>query len=380
MNIKELFIKKNSEGIIRLNHASFGYSPEIILKAVKELNDLQDINYNSFFHEKLFPKMEESNKYLAKILSCDEKNCVYTKNTSASVQTVLNSFAKAQRKRKIHIEKIVSSNHEYSSIDIMTQEFAKEFNLKTVKINIGRLSSSETVEKIVEAVGEDTLLILPYITSPWAELLDIKSILSYIPENAFVIIDAAHYMADGLIDTDIYKRAFLATSLHKWNFFHRSCGALCVPDVYKDMVYPNVASWYYNDAEMFKRFSWQGTENLTNTLIGKEVYDFHNILYKEYSWDKGLKLKKYALSQLENFDNIQYIEKNRDVSNMLSFYINIDKENMYDLKAQAIKEGIEIWLGEADGRFVMRLSFAPYVLEEDLRYFFYFLRRYFNGK
>lgn len=175
------------------------------------------------------------------------------------------------------------------------------------------------------------------------------------------LVDCAHTF--GSLPIESNPNTILCFSLHKWGCFPLGAGALYVPAGFRDIVYPLVTSWHYHSADFAERFSWAGTQNTSNILTAPVVKEFHTDLNE--NWDGGKEMKEYLEGDLSSLSCLAKVSSD-SIHNMVSYEILKPDQDINHLKQKLAENGVEVWLGEANAKHLIRLSTAPYVTFADI--------------
>ncbi|MDO5720168.1 MAG: aminotransferase class V-fold PLP-dependent enzyme, partial [Actinomycetaceae bacterium] len=273
------------EHYTNLNHGSFGVCPLPVSRHVRSISDSHQISFGKFRSERLDNLLIASRKALSGILGTNYENLVYVRNASEALQTAVNAVKIMGEQGSLYLKRIVTTNHEYSSTNELLSDLAATLEIPLIIVNISHRSREAVTTALLEQAGDCSLVLVSHITSPWAERLDIDSLAGQLPLSSVLIVDAAHSPGCSPIGREVYERAFVAMSLHKWGFFPLGTGALSTPSDYHNFTKPVVCSLYHNQSYA-KRFSWVGTDNYLNYLVGETVADWFNML-TEKNWDFG---------------------------------------------------------------------------------------------
>ncbi len=357
-NLKKLFPSSNK---VRMNHGSFGLSPLMIEEELNKLRNKYERDFLEYFENKLFDDYEAAKKSLAKLINCPVEGLGFLRNATHGLETALSSISRAVSRNLIKVSKIITTNHEYSSTQIMLKDYAEILKVPLIEIEIDNLLTAEITEKILKEANSSALLVMSHITSPWSEEIDIASIIKKSDASCNFIIDAAHTLGSLTIDEIVFERAIISFTLHKWAYFPRGTGALYVPQKLRKLIKPLVHSWFYNE-DFEKRFFWVGTENLFPYLVAGKVLEFHQILKQE--WDKGKELKAYLLATFEEFKWMKPVKANEGISNMAAW--TFESGEVLASKKKFLKDGYEIWLGKAGKDSVLRISLPPYITKNEI--------------
>lgn len=358
-------INKNNfdnKKITRLNHGSFGKTPEIIKKAYMDKYLEFDNNYSYFYHYETERLLDESLEYLSKIISYPKENLVFTNNETESLSIVINSIICSVLNKDIVIKRIVTTNHEYRSSNIALRFLSKTLKLPLIEIDINALNKKDAADKISNEIRNNDLVLLSQITSPWAEEVLISDIVKK-KVDCLYILDASHIKPFVKVDKLVIDKCIVCFTLHKWLDFPRGTGALYVPEFLKKIIRPSIYSYYYED-DFQKSFQWLGTRNFYQSLLGKEVYEYLSGLNGNASYID--ELYNYLICKTSSIDRMIRIEANKDLKYMVSWKINISKDKFLNLKEKMKKYNIEVWFNEANNEYILRISLSLYNTKEDI--------------
>lgn len=229
------------EGVVFLNHGSFGPTPACVLQAREKIQREHAANPMDFFLRKMEPMLDEACEQLARFLNCPADNLVFVTNATAAMNII------AENLPLQHGDEVLITDHGYGAVTRVWGHYCQKAGAKTV---LARLPEPvDTVEGIIETILEKVtprtkLLVIDHITSPTATIFPVAEITRRARERGLLVaIDGPH--AVGMVDVDLQAIDcdFYAASCHKWVSAPLGSGFLYVRSRFKQGLRPNVVSW-----------------------------------------------------------------------------------------------------------------------------------------
>lgn len=271
------------EEITFLNHGSFGATPVKILEKQTELRNLIEKEPVKFFVRDYEEYYEKARISLSNIIGAPSGNIVFVPNATTGVNTALRSIPIKKN------EEIIVTTQEYNACRNALTFIADEkgVKVKEVFLPFPLKSSSEVVEKLVEAVTDKTrYLLIDHIVSQTALLLDIRTIVKEMKKRGVeTIVDGAHSIGQVPININDITPAYFTSNCHKWLCAPKGSAFLYVRDDFQKFTKPLIISHGANSqrtdkSRFFLEFLWVGTDDPTQFFIIPYVIDFLNSLFK----------------------------------------------------------------------------------------------------
>ena len=255
------------EGVLHLNHGSFGATPAVVLEAQQRVRSRMEANPTRYFlggeyqHE-----LDSARRAVAGFVGGDEAGLVFVNNATAGVNAVLRSLEPALASG----DEILVTDHEYNACRNAAEVSASRTGARvaTVRVPFPLESPEQAVDAVLAAVtGRTRVLLIDAVTSATGLVMPVAEIAAAVEPDVRVLVDAAH--APGMIDFDVAAlgASYVTANCHKWMCSAKGAGFLWVRDDRRDGVYHSVISHGYNGGwpgdggRLHDQFDWTGTQD-----------------------------------------------------------------------------------------------------------------------
>jgi isopenicillin-N epimerase len=268
---------KLDQGIVYLNHGSFGATPTVIIEKQQQLQMETEAEAVRFFIDRLPERYQASKTALAGFTGTHPNNIVFVQNTTTGVNTILNSITAAAG------DEWLTTSHAYGACAHAFRHFAgkNKCTVTVAPIAYPVLDENEIVSAIERTITpKTTLALIDFITSASALIFPLKKILDLLQTRGIrVIVDAAH--APGMVEVNIgaLQPDFFVANCHKWICSPKGSAFLYVDPRHQHLINPLVIS-HYNDmaegteAHWSNQFLWDGTHDFSPYLCVKDTLEF----------------------------------------------------------------------------------------------------------
>ncbi|KAL2850140.1 PLP-dependent transferase [Aspergillus pseudoustus] len=217
---------------LNLNHGSFGTYPKPVQKALRGYQDQVEGRPDPFIRYTTPKELDRSRAAVAKLLNVPRDECVFVKNATTGVATVLQNLPFTANDVIVHFETV------YGAVEkgIASLAESRTVQVRRVKYEMP-ISHEELVGRFLDVVkaarGEglnvkvalfDLITSLPAVRFPFEKLTEICR-----EEGILSLIDGAHGIGQIPLDLAKLQPDFLASNCHKWLFVPRGCCVLYVP-------------------------------------------------------------------------------------------------------------------------------------------------------
>ena len=255
------------DGVLHLNHGSFGATPAAVLEAQQQVRSRMEANPTRYFlggeyqHE-----LDAARQAVAGFVGGDEAGLVFVNNATTGVNAVLRSLEPTLEPG----EEIVVTDHEYNACRNAAMVSASRAGARVVTASVPFPieSSQRALDAVMVAVTARTrILLIDAVTSATGLVMPIAEIAATLEPDVRVLVDAAH--APGMIDFDVAAlgASYVTANCHKWMCSAKGAGFLWVRADRRDDVYHSVISHGYNGGwpssggRLHAQFDWTGTED-----------------------------------------------------------------------------------------------------------------------
>jgi isopenicillin-N epimerase len=265
------------EGVIFLNHGSFGACPKIVFEAYQEWQRKLELQPVRFLGRQATQLLAEARSVLGDYLNVPQDDLVFTTNPTTAINMVVRSL------RLEPGDEILSSTHEYGAMDRTWRYICGKTGAQYIQRSIPLPVSThqDFVEHFLAGVTSRTKVIfLSHTTSQTALVFPVKEICRRAREMGILsIIDGAHVPGQtpldlGEINADIYTGA-----CHKWLCAPKGSAFLYAHPEIQPRLDPLVVSWGYQSekpgpSRFIDYHEWQGTRDLAAFLTVPDAIQY----------------------------------------------------------------------------------------------------------
>lgn len=216
MNKSDFPIFENNPGLVYLDSGATSQRPKVVIDALKNFYEKENANIHRGIYtlsEKATERYNESRKLVAEFINANEKEIVFTKNTTEGINLIAHSVLPLIKEGK---DEVVITEMEHHSNLIPWQQFCKRNNFKLKFIPVTENFELD-YEKAKEIINKKTALVsLSHISNVFGTINDIEKIIGFAKENnSLTVIDAAQSAQHMKIDVKSLDCDFLVLSSHK---------------------------------------------------------------------------------------------------------------------------------------------------------------------
>ncbi|MBX3390599.1 MAG: aminotransferase class V-fold PLP-dependent enzyme [Phycisphaeraceae bacterium] len=241
----------HEQGMVFLNHGSFGGCPRAVLDAQSEFRSRMESEPVRFFVEQLQGLMDETRDAVAGFVDCDWDCLAFLPNATTGVAVALENV------RLQPGDEILVNDHEYPACLNNVRRIAARTGAKVVKVTLPwPLPKAGARQSIIDAIlggitPRTKVALVSHVTSPSALVLPIEQLIPVFKQRGILsLIDGAH--APGMIGGLSIRRLdpdFYTANCHKWTCSPKGSALLYVRKELRDGFRPLVLS---NNAELPK--------------------------------------------------------------------------------------------------------------------------------
>ena len=255
------------DGVLHLNHGSFGATPAPVLEAQQRLCSRIEANPTKYFLGGDYQReLDSARRAVADFVGADEAGMVFVNNATAGVNAVLRSLEPTLAPG----DEIVVTDHEYNACRNAATVSASRTGARVVAapVPFPLESPQQVVDAVLAAVtGRTRILMIDAVTSATGLVMPIAEIAAALEPDVRVLVDAAH--APGMIDFNVSElgASYVTANCHKWMCSAKGAGFLWVRPDRRDDVYHSVISHGYNGGwpsgggRLHAQFDWTGTDD-----------------------------------------------------------------------------------------------------------------------
>lgn len=260
------------EGMVFLNHGSYGAAPRILLEAQRGWQDRLERQPCLFINSELPGALRAAADRLAEFLGATPETLAFVENATAGIGAVLRSLALAPGDR------IVITDHIYNAVRQTLHHVcdATGAELEVVALGLPVTGPDAVAERICAAITADVRLVcIDHIASASAVILPVDRIVAHCRAlRVPVLVDGAHAPGMVALDLDALDADYYVGNCHKWLCAPKGAAFLRVADRARDGLHPLAISHAYGSG-FPDEFHMIGTRDWSAALTVPEAIDFH---------------------------------------------------------------------------------------------------------
>ncbi|KAJ5114013.1 hypothetical protein N7456_002547 [Penicillium angulare] len=215
-----------------LNHGSYGAHPSAVRDAQRAYQELADGRPDPYVRQQHAVLLNEARQDIATLINASQDECVFVKNATTGVATVLYNLNFQSGEALIYFQPV------YGAVENVMTSLTEHTALQTRKVHFQYPISEEEIERrfhevIVQTREEglkvraavfDTIHSVPGVRFPFEKFVGICR-----EEGILSVIDGAHGIGQIPLDMNAVQPDFLVSNCHKWLYTPRSAAVLYVP-------------------------------------------------------------------------------------------------------------------------------------------------------
>ncbi|KAL7657253.1 hypothetical protein ACMYSQ_003442 [Aspergillus niger] len=238
---------------LNLNHGSFGTYPAAVRTALRHFQDQVEARPDPFIRYTTPKELDVSREAVAKLLNVPRSECVFVKNATTGVNTVLHNLPFKSDDVIIYFETV------YGALEKGIVSFIESRAARIRKVRYEMpISHENLVGRFLQVVREarseglnvklalfDVVTSLPAVRFPFERLTEVCR-----EEGILSLIDGAHGIGQLPLDLGKLQPDFFTSNCHKWLFVPRSCCVLYVPNRNQHLIRTTIpTSWGFIPSE-----------------------------------------------------------------------------------------------------------------------------------
>jgi isopenicillin-N epimerase len=294
------------DGIVYLNHGSFGPAPRRVIAAREEWFRLLQRDPMDFFARRMQPALAATQASLARFLGTSSANLALVDNATAAVNIVAASVELKPG------DEVLTTNHEYGAVLRLWQRRCDRAGARLVvrHVDVPIESADSVANAILSGVTSRTrLLIVSHVTSPTAVVLPVEQICRAARTRAVpVCVDGPHAVAMRQLDLDSLDCDYYTASCHKWLSAAFGAGFLYVHPRLHKTIEPVVVSWGgWPDAQSSwqTEFNWLGTRDPSALLSISTAIEFLESVGLDRFRTRTHDLARYARQRIRELTGLE---------------------------------------------------------------------------
>ncbi|MBT8304069.1 MAG: aminotransferase class V-fold PLP-dependent enzyme [Bacteroidia bacterium] len=269
----------------------------------KMIEHAQMVNYEGSYYMRTVQwdnKKRMADK-LAKLVGCQDKNVIITRNTTESLDMVIKGMNWQAG------DEAVFAEQDYGAMKMMFKQVSERYRVinKIVSVPNHPKSDEEIVELYANAITPKTkLLMVCHMINITGQILPIKKICQMAHEKGVqVMVDGAHCVGHFEFSIEDLECDYYGSSLHKWLAVPLGTGLLYVKDEHIDNLWPIFAEHEREPGDI-SRLNHTGTIPVYHDLSIENAIDYYNMLGGTRKEERLRYLQEYWTSKIRNNPSI----------------------------------------------------------------------------
>jgi len=273
------------QGVIYLNHGSFGAVPKPVHAAQQALQQQLYANPMDFLTGPHTELMSANRLHIAALTQADPQGLVLLSGATEGVNTVFSSL-QAHGHFKPGDEILITS-HGYNACNNVAREVAQRTGAKIVEVQLPfPIEDAAQIRTLISAAVTDKtkLAMIDHISSIQAAIYPIADIVADMKAKGVpVLVDGAHALGQVPLNLTALDADFYTGNCHKWFCAPVGAGFLSIAPRWREVMRPLILSHGYNDpapqpSRLLKMFGWTGTKDYSAQFVLRETSAFFDTL------------------------------------------------------------------------------------------------------
>lgn len=341
---------------INLENGYYNFIPTETLE--KYIAHIREVNLQGSYYMRT---VQTDNKRkviskLAELTGCKPEEMALTRNTTESLDTVING---------IHWQKgdeAVMAEQDYGSIVNQFKLMEKRFGIVANVLSVPNhpTSDEEVVETYRKGITSKTkLLLVSHMVNITGQILPIKKICDMAHSlNVEVAVDGAHCIGHLNFRIPDLNCDYYASSLHKWLSVPLGSGMLYVKEGKAPALWSLMADWNMKDD--ISHLAHTGTHPVATDLTILDAIDFYQKLGPDRKEARLRYVQNYWTSRVKNNKNIVLNTPTEATRSCGIANVGIANMKPSDM-AKILLEKYKIWTVAIDGQGVQGCRITPNV-------------------
>jgi isopenicillin-N epimerase len=260
------------EGIVFLNHGSFGATPIQVLHAQQAWQQRMERQPVDFFVRDLPALIREAATALAKFLHCQPEQLAFVENATAAVNAILRSYPWQAG------DELLLGEHAYPAVKNAAYFVARQTGIvvKEYKVPFPVVDEDAILASFRNAMSPRTrMAVIDHVSSPLAIIYPVERMLAICREHGVhSLVDGAHAPGMLPLSIDAIGADYYVGNCHKWLFAPKGCAFLWASPSGSAHLQPLVISLRMDEGFPYC-FDWTGTRDASSWLAIQAALDFY---------------------------------------------------------------------------------------------------------
>jgi selenocysteine lyase/cysteine desulfurase len=340
---------------INLENGYYCFMPQVTLDHF--VNNVLEVNFQGSYYMRNLQteNKEKSTAKLAEMLGCDRDEVIITRNTTDSLDTIINGYTWQVG------DEAVMAEQDYGSIVNQFKLMARKFGIvnKIISVPNHPTGDDEIVNIYESAITSKTkLLMVCHMVNITGQILPIRKICDMAhSKGVSVLVDGAHALAHIDFNIKDLHCDYYGSSLHKWLSTPLGAGLLYINKPKIKELTPTIATWDENSDDI-KKLNHTGTHPVHTDLTIINAIDYYLKLGKKRKEERLRFLQRYWSDKVRNEKGI-IINTPEDLDRSCAI-ANIGIEGMKPSDmAKILLEKYKIYTVAIDGHGVQGCRITP---------------------
>lgn len=277
-------------GLVYLNNASLGPSPELVADATEAFRRRLDAFPSRYMWGGWSEEFEAVRSKCASLIGADGEEIALIHNTTEGMNLVASSLALESG------DEVILADHEHTSGTVPWRYWQEPKGVRLVRPTLPILPTDpeEIVEVYRRAMTPRTRVIsMCHIVNTNGMILPVRQVSEMARQHGILVaVDGAQ--APGMIDVDLHDLGcdFYAASAHKWLLSPKGVGIFFARSEAQPLLKPLVVCRGWDDPSI-RRLENYNTRNLPEVLGLGVAVDFQNLLGPDRRQARIFQLKRY---------------------------------------------------------------------------------------
>ena len=342
---------------INLENGYYNFIPEATLD--KFISHVRMVNYeaSNYMRTVQFTNKEKVAARLADLLGCGHDELIVTRNTTESLDTVINGYDwKAG-------DEAVMAEQDYGSMLNQFKLMASRYGIvnKVVSVPSHPKSDEEIVDLYASAITDKTrLLMICHIINITGQILPVRKICDMAhAKGVDVLVDGAHAVGHFQYNLDELGCDYYGSSLHKWLSTPLGAGILYVRKEKIKDIWPTFASWNSDPLDI-RKLNQTGTHPVHTDLTINDAIDFYLSLGKDRKEARLRYLQRYWSDKVRHLPGIEMFTPEEEHRSCGIANVGIKGMSAGDM-AKILIEKYRIFVVPIDGQGIRGCRVTPNV-------------------